>query len=102
MNRANTTQERLTERVEVSEYASIDLRDRLADAKLSDRIHDAFHHSQGLSECDIAIATSPAEVVLSGTVRLSLQKRLADVIVRRFGITNVTTSIVVTGRTTAS
>ena len=64
-------------------------------ADLSGRIHDAIHHSPALSECEIAVVTTGSDVVLSGKVRISLQKRLANTIAQRFGSRTIRNDILV-------
>ena len=65
------------------------------DRLLSDQIQDALHHSQGLFGSEIDVTSNGNDVVLSGTVQISLQKRLAAAIAQRFCCSSVRNEIVV-------
>lgn len=53
----------------------------------------AFEHSPAMGDSDIAVTSTDSEVVLTGTVRLSLQKRLATAIAQHCGARNIRNDI---------
>lgn len=85
----------LSEERDAANFFSVAAVDLSAETRLGQRIREAIRLSPGLHEYDIAVEITGTEVVLSGTVQISLQKRLAEMIAHRLSSLNLRDEILV-------